>query len=159
MGLISELLRKQKPPYSDWPRSYDSFRSDMATAAGIGVARIRCHGNTWAYLQENVPQDPWRGSGTAFAPPSDDEIEAGDDGMVTVPISGTTAAAILSFCRSIQSTSSWGELDCAIGRRVGSAISRALENVIPSASAEGPTAVIYLDDQLAAAAAGDRAGT
>ncbi|WP_324790396.1 hypothetical protein [Streptomyces sp. H51] len=73
--------------------------------------------------------------------------------MVTVPLSGTTLAAVLSWCRNIQPDtlrSPWTELDRSIGRRVGAAISQALDNVIPSNGANGPTAVIYLDDRVTA---------
>ncbi|CAM5639322.1 hypothetical protein STAFG_0054 [Streptomyces afghaniensis 772] len=124
------------------------------------MARIRCHRNTWAYLLENVPKDSEtvitgheRGQGSAFRPPAQDEVTAEDDAMVTVPLSGTTLAAVLSWCRNIQPNtlrSPWTELDRSIGRRAGAAISQALDNVIPSNGADGPTAVIYLDDRVTA---------
>lgn len=157
MGFIAKLLGK--PSYSDWPASYDRFRGDMAKAAGVGVARIRCHRNTWAYLLENVPKDSettftgQREQGSAFRPPAQEEVIAEDDAMVTVPLSGTTLAAVLSWCRNIQPDtlrSPWTELDRSIGRRVGAAISQALDNVIPSNGADGPSAVVYLDDRVTA---------
>jgi len=150
VGAIARLLGKQ--PYNDWPKSYDSFRSDMAKAAGVGVARVRCHRNTWAYLEKNVPKETRQGPGAAFCPPTEEEITVEKDGMVTVPLSGTSLAAVLSFCRRIQSTfsSPWSELDRSIGRRIGAAISHALEDLIPSNGQDGPTAVIYLDDRIAA---------
>jgi hypothetical protein len=159
LGFIAKLLRK-KSPYNDWPTSYAGFRADMAKAAGVGVARIRCHRNTWAYLQENVPKDTEttftgteRGPGTAFKPPASDEIASEKDGMVTVPLSGTTLAAVLSWCRNIQPDtlrSPWTELDRSIGRRVGAAISQALDHLVPSTGTDGPTAVIHLDDRVTA---------
>ncbi|WP_074989922.1 hypothetical protein [Streptomyces misionensis] len=82
-----------------------------------------------------------------------DEVTAEEGAMVTVPLSGTTLAAVLSWCRNIQPNtlrSPWTELDRSIGRRVGAAIAQALVNVIPSNGADGPTAVIYLDDRLTA---------
>jgi hypothetical protein len=158
LGFIAKLLGK--PSYSNWPASYDSFRGDMAKAAGLGVARIRCHRNTWAYLLENVPKDSEtivtghkREQGSAFRPPAQDEVTTEENAMVTVPLSGTTLAAVLSWCRNIQPntlSSPWTELDRSIGRRVGTAISQALDNVIPSNGANGPTAVIYLDDRVTA---------
>ncbi|MFD5899633.1 hypothetical protein [Streptomyces sp. NPDC060366] len=159
MGIISSLLGG-KDPYNNWPKSYDSYRSDMAKAAGVGVARVRCHRNTWAYLEESVPRDiestiigPDRGPGTAFRPPAEDEISSDQDGMVTVPLSGTTLAAVLSWCRNVQPdpvNSPWTAVDRSIARRVGSAISQALLNVVPSNGQDGPTAVIYLDDRITA---------
>ncbi|MER5376262.1 hypothetical protein [Streptomyces sp. NPDC002553] len=156
MGIIAKLLGR--PPYSNWPSSYASYRGDMAKAAGLGVARIHCHRNTWDYLLENVPKDSEttitgheRGQGSAFRPPAQDEVTAEEDAMVTVPLSGTTLAAVLSWCRNIQPDtlrSPWTELDRSIGRRVGAAISQALDNVIPSNGADGPTAVIRLDDRV-----------
>ncbi|WP_159042929.1 hypothetical protein [Streptomyces ardesiacus] len=47
-------------------------------------------------------------------------------------------------------SSPWTELDRSIGRRVGAAISQALDNIAPSNGADGPTAVIYLDDRVTA---------
>ncbi len=158
LGLIDKLLGK--PPYNDWPASYASFRGDMVKAAGLGVARVRCHRNTWAYLLDNVPKDNEtsitghaRGQNGAFRPPAQDEVTTGKDAMVTVPLSGTALAAVLSWCRNIQPntvSSPWTELDRSIGRRVGAAISQALDNIVPSNGADGPTAVIYLDDRVTA---------
>lgn len=151
MGAIARLLGKE--PYNDWPRSYSSFRSDMATAAGVGVARLRCHRNTWAYLEEVVPRDEDRGAGDTFRPPSEEEIVAEKDGLITVPLSGTSLAAVLSWCRTAAANSirgPWSALDASIGRRVGTAISQALRNVVPSHGQDGPTAVIYLDDRITA---------
>jgi hypothetical protein len=125
----------------------------MSKAAGVGVARIRCHPNTWAYLEENVPQDEDRGPGDAFRPPAQEEIVTEKDGMITVPLSGTSLAAVLSWCRTAVSSTlrgPWSALDASIGRRVGAAISQALRNVIPSHGQDSPTAVIYLDDRIAA---------
>ncbi|MFH0245829.1 hypothetical protein ACGRHY_26360 [Streptomyces sp. HK10] len=159
MDVLAKLLGRE-PPYSDWPKSYDSFCGDMAKAAGVAVARVRCHRNTWAYLQENVPQDTEttitgteRGLSAAFKPPAQDEITSEEDGLVTVPLSGTTLAAVLSWCHNIQPNtlgSPWTALDRSIARRVGAAISQALDHVVPSSDANGPTAVIYLDDRMTA---------
>ncbi|MEV0488059.1 hypothetical protein AB0I69_46625 [Streptomyces sp. NPDC050508] len=149
MGAIARLLGKE--PYNNWPRSHDRFRSDMSKAAGIGVARIRCHRNTWVYLEENVPWATVR-PGTAFYPPTEDEVIPEKDGMVTVALSGTTLAAVLHFCHDIQIhllRKAWTDLDRAIGRRVGSAISQALLNATPSSDEDRPTTVIYLDDRIA----------
>ncbi|MFJ6901908.1 hypothetical protein [Streptomyces hokutonensis] len=150
MGAIARLLGKEL--YNNWPRNHDSFRSDMSKAAGIGVARIRCHRNTWFYLEENIPRSTGR-PGAGFSSPGEDEITAEKDGMVTVALSGTTLAAALYFCRYLQTypvTGAWTDLDRAIGRRVGSAISHALLNVTPSSDEDEPTTVIYLDDRIAA---------
>lgn len=158
---MGTLLRKfQGPPlYRNWPTSETTYRADMATAAGVGAACVRCHRNTWAYLLENVPKDreeaftaPRSQSTTTFRPPTEDEITSEKDGMVTVSLSGTTLGAVLSWCRNIQPDdigSRWTQLDRSIGRRVGAAISQALRNVIPSSGQDGPTVVIYLDDRFA----------
>ncbi|GGY07797.1 hypothetical protein [Streptomyces minutiscleroticus] len=157
MGVIARVLGKELS-YDNWPKSHDSYRSDMARAAGIGVARIRCHRTTWDYLLESVPRNfeeelySRKSAGAAFRPPSKEEITAEKDGMATVPLSGTALAAVLSWCRNIQShtvSSPWSTLDRSIGRRVGVAISQALDNVVPCRGQDGPTAMIYLDDRIA----------
>lgn len=70
----------------------------MAKAAGVGAARIRCHNNTWSYLEEAVPRDEHPGGGDDLRPPAEEEIVTEKDGMVTVPLSGTSLAAVLSWC-------------------------------------------------------------
>lgn len=73
--------------------------------------------------------------------------------MITVPLAGTSLAAVLSWCRTATShtlSGPWSALDATIGRRVGAAISQALRNVVPSNGQDGPTAVIYLDDRITA---------
>ncbi|MFE4263436.1 hypothetical protein [Streptomyces sp. NPDC056883] len=162
VGVIERMFGKGEPdpPYSDWPVSYAAYQADLAVAAGIGVARVRCHGHTWAYLLENVAKDGERAyttgpmkQGSAFRPPTEDEVSPDDDGMVTVPLSGITLAAVLSWCRNIQHSdihSEWTATDRAIGRRVGAAVSQALGNVVPSDAGASATAVVYLDDRIAA---------
>ncbi|MFF3337863.1 hypothetical protein [Streptomyces flavidovirens] len=116
------------------------------------MARVRCHRNTWAYLEENVPKATVAPR-TAFCAPTEEEITTEEDGMVTVALAGTSLAAVLHFCRDVHThlmTASWTELDRAIARRVGSAISEAMNNVIPSNGEDGPTALIYLDDKITA---------
>jgi hypothetical protein len=150
VGTIARLLGKD--PH-DWPKNYASYRSDMTRAAGVGVARIRCHRHTWLYLEQNVPEEAKSGPGIAFCPPGEDEITTEPDGMVTVPLAGTALAATLYWCREAQSsyaTKPWTPLDSAIGKRVGAAISRALRNLVPSTGPDGPTAFVYLDDRIAA---------
>ncbi|MFE0580205.1 hypothetical protein [Streptomyces sp. NPDC058874] len=160
MGI--ESLFKKKLPYEDWPKDWDYVASDMATAAGVGVARVRCHRNTWDYLAEQVPNHKKGGSGSpvevkdnVFRAPDEQDITAEGDGLVTVPLSGSALAAVLHFCSNIQDwpyrpNHAYNELDKAIGRRVGAAISQALRNVVPSSDASGPTTVIYLDDKITA---------
>lgn len=158
MGIKS--LFKKKLPYEDWPKDYAYVASDMAKAAGVGVARVRCHRNTWDYLTKEVPRHK-RGGPTipesvlnnVFRAPVEEDITAEADGLVTVPLSGSTLAAVLHFCSNIQDwpyrpNSAYNELDKAIGRRVGSAISQAMQNVVPATDASGATAVVYLDDKI-----------
>ncbi|MGK3106110.1 hypothetical protein [Streptomyces sp. WAC05858] len=157
-----ESLFKKKLPYEDWPKDLDHVTSDMAKAAGIGVARVRCHRNTWNYLAGQVPNHkkadftrPEEVEDNVFRPPAEEDITNEADGLVTVSLSGSTLAAVLHFCSNIQDRPHWpnsayNQLDKAIGRRVGASISQALLNVVPSADASGPTAVIYLDDKITA---------
>jgi hypothetical protein len=75
--------------------------------------------------------------------------------MVTVPLAGSSLASVLHFCANVQDwpylpNHAYNALDKAIGRRVGAAISQALLNVVPSADASGPTAVVCLDDKITA---------
>lgn len=159
MGI--ESLFKKKLPYTDWPKEWVNVASDMAKAAGVGVARVRCHRNTWDYLAQEVPSHKRGGSKSlevtdnVFHVPAEEDISTEADGMVTVTLAGSTLAAVLHFCANIQDwpyrpNHAYNELDKAIGRRVGAAISQALKNVVPSADTSGPTAVVYLDDKITA---------
>ncbi|MEJ8654920.1 hypothetical protein WKI65_44490 [Streptomyces sp. MS1.AVA.3] len=160
MGI--ESLFKKKLPYEDWPKDWDYVASDMAKAAGVGIARVRCHRNTWDYLAEQVPHHkrggpsaPVQVEDNVFRSPAEEDITTEADGMVTVPLAGSTLAAVLHFCANIQDwpyrpNHAYNELDKAIGRRVGAAISQALQNIVPSANSSGPTAVVYLDDKITA---------
>ena len=46
-----------------------------------------------------------RGAGDDLRPPAEEEIVTEKDGMVTVPLSGTSLAAVLSWCRTTASKS------------------------------------------------------
>ncbi|MGW3045589.1 hypothetical protein ACWC9T_37495 [Kitasatospora sp. NPDC001159] len=154
-------LFKKKLPYEEWPSSRDHLASDMAKAAGVGVARVRCHRNTWDYLAKQTPAHKEGGFSqpvdvvdNVFCPPADEDIVTEADGMVTVPLAGSTLASVLYFCANVQDrpylpNHAYNGLDKAIGRRVGAAISQALQNVVPSTDESGPTAVVYLDDKIA----------
>ncbi|MFB8442710.1 hypothetical protein ACFC7A_27030 [Streptomyces niveus] len=159
MGI--ESLFRKKLPYADWPKESENVTSDMAKAAGVGVARVRCHRNTWAYLAQEVPNHrmgadkPMEVVDNVFRLPAEEDITTETDGMVTVPLAGSTLASVLHFCANIQDwphypNHAYNELDKAVGRRVGAAISQALQNVVPSADTSEPTAVVYLDDKITA---------
>ncbi|MEV0531569.1 hypothetical protein [Kitasatospora sp. NPDC050463] len=103
-------------------------------------------------MEKNVPVETKSGPGSAFYPPAEVEITSEEDGMVTVPLAGTSLAAVLRWCREAQDTTSltpWIELDSSIGRRVGAAIAEAMERLVPSVGSDEPTAVVYLDDRIA----------
>ncbi|MFI6881175.1 hypothetical protein ACIBL6_47795 [Streptomyces sp. NPDC050400] len=161
--IVLELraLFRRKLPYKDWPGSWERVASDMAKAAGVGVARVRCHRNTWDYLASQVPDHKDGGStptsvvDNVFRAPAEEDIISEAEGLVTVPLAGSTLAAVMHFCANIQDwpyvpNRAYNELDKAIGRRVGAAISEALQNVVPAAGASGPEAVVYLDDKITA---------
>ncbi|MGW6970366.1 hypothetical protein [Streptomyces sp. NPDC054952] len=116
------------------------------------MARVRCHHTTWDYLQEQVHKEQRKfGSSRpeAFRPPENgDEITTAADGIVTVPLGGSSLAAVLDWCHEVQGILST-DLDRAIGRRIGRAISSALQNLTPSDAQGDSPAVIWLDDRIA----------
>ncbi|MEU2026185.1 hypothetical protein ABZ565_29125 [Streptomyces sp. NPDC016469] len=135
-----------------WPGRRDCA-DEVAKAAGIGVIRIRCHTTTWDYLQEGAKH--WRERQNryrpdAFRPATGDEITTSADGVVTVPLGGSSLAAILHWCFEVQGIL-YTDLERGIGRRVGRAISEALGNLAAGRGQGDPSAVIWLDDQIAAA--------
>ncbi|MFG2919781.1 hypothetical protein ACGF0D_43840 [Kitasatospora sp. NPDC048298] len=160
--VVDVMALFKKLPYQTWPGSRERVAGDMAKAAGVGVARVRCHRATWDYLAAQVPEHKKGGfsrpedvEDNVFCLPANEDIVAETDGIVTVPPAGSSLASVLHFCANIQDwpyepNRAYNELDKAIGRRVGAAISQALRHVVPSANGSGPTAVVYLDDKIAA---------
>ncbi|MFJ2900228.1 hypothetical protein ACIO87_35810 [Streptomyces sp. NPDC087218] len=162
MGILGKLLGNDGPAtipapaeraVATWPRRGLARNDEVARAAGVGLAHVRCHRTTWDYLQEQVHQqhaNRIRQGPQAFRQPADDEITTGPNGIVTVPLGGSSLAAVLDWCHEMQSCLR-EDVDRGIGRRVGLAISRALENLSPSDGQAGPVAVIWLDDRIATA--------
>jgi hypothetical protein len=153
LGIVDKVLGQKS---DTWPKKHHVHKKDLVKAAGVGVARVRCHRDTWAFLEKYVPksraEDAYNSglARDAFTPPGEDEITTEEDGMLTVPLSGTTLAAVLTWCQDIQfGTIRWNSMHKAIGRRVGIAISDALTQLVPSQDHQGPSAVIYLDDRIA----------
>ncbi|MEU5810945.1 hypothetical protein [Streptomyces sp. NPDC047718] len=136
---------------AQWPARHNRI-NEVAKAAGIGVLRVRCHTTTWDYLQEEAKAHHKKGIRTrpeAFRPPTDDEIVTGADGIVTVPLGGSSLAALYDWCFEAQSILNT-ELERGVGQRVGRAICEALENRAAVRGQGDPSAVIWLDDQIAA---------
>ncbi|WP_435059749.1 hypothetical protein [Streptomyces sp. bgisy060] len=135
-----------------WPGRRNRV-NEVAKAAGIGVIRVRCHNTTWDYLQDEAKAHHEKSSirtrPEAFRPATGDEIVTGADGIVTVPLGGASLAALFDWCFETQSVLNT-ELERGIGRRVGRAISEALEKLAASRGQGDPSAVIWLDDQIAA---------
>ncbi|MEW1699431.1 MULTISPECIES: hypothetical protein [unclassified Streptomyces] len=142
-----------------WPGQRHRI-DEVAKAAGIGVIRVRCHTTTWDYLQDETKKHDGKWSfGTrpeAFRPAPGEEIVTDDRGIVTVPLGGSSLAALFDWCFEAQSVLST-DLQRGVGRRVGRAISEALENLAAARGHGDPAAVIWLDDRIAAADAGSSA--
>ncbi|MFE7808514.1 hypothetical protein ACFU51_28355 [Streptomyces sp. NPDC057430] len=79
----------------------------------------------------------------------DANSSTGADGIVTVPLGGASLAALFDWCFEAQSILHT-ELERGIGQRVGRAISEALENLAAARGQGDPSAVVWLDDQIAA---------
>ncbi|MEV3999047.1 hypothetical protein ACFYPK_28200 [Streptomyces halstedii] len=132
-----------------WPKQRDRA-DEVAEAAAIGVIRIRCHTTTWAYLQEEGKQrhkQQFRRHPEAFRPPTGDEITT-SDGVVTVPLGGSSLAAIPDWCFTVPGILCT-DLERGMGR-VGRAIPGALENLAAARGQDDLPAVIWLDDRIAA---------
>lgn len=160
MGILGKLLGTNaratapvpaQPVVDTWPRRGLERNDEVARAAGVGLVHVRCHRTTWDYLQEQVHHqhtEAIRKGPQAFRPPAGDEITTELDGMVTVPLGGSSLAAVLDWCYEVQSVLRL-DVDRGVGRRVGLAISRALENLARSDGHSGSVAVILLDDRIA----------
>ncbi|MEU0630637.1 hypothetical protein [Streptomyces sp. NPDC005989] len=161
MGILGKLVGNDdavvvpapsRPVAADsWPRKHVSRNDEVAKAAGVGLSRVRCHHTTWTYLQEQVHHQHKlriRTQPQAFRPPTGDEITTGSDGIVTVPLGGSSLAAVLDWCHEMQGVLNQ-DLERAIGKRVGLAISQALDNLTPFDGQARSTTVIWLDDQIA----------
>ncbi|MEU7031409.1 hypothetical protein AB0A60_32535 [Streptomyces sp. NPDC046275] len=135
-----------------WPGQGNRI-DEVAKAAGVGVIRVRCHTTTWDYLQEQAKEHSGKRlrRSVAFRPPTGDEIVASADGIVTVPLGGASLAALFDWCFEAQSVLAT-DLEKGVGRQVGRAISEALDNLATVRGQGDPSAVIWLDDQIAAAA-------
>lgn len=143
---------------ANWPGRRHRI-DEVATAAGVGVVRVRCHATTWDYLQEEVKahhERSIREQPEAFRPATGEEIVTGPGGIVTVPLGGSSLAALFDWCFEAQSVLRT-DLERGVGRRVGWAVSEALENLAAARGQGDPAAVIWLDDQIAAADAGTTA--
>ncbi|MET9396025.1 hypothetical protein [Kitasatospora sp. NPDC002965] len=137
------------------PLGWGDHRLNMVKAAGIGVATLRCHKDTWAYFVEKFTSTPRGRNDSTFRPPAAEDITDEGAGMITVPISGSTLAAVLDKCRELQGPVG-SDLDKAIGRRVEAAISQALRHVVPSGGDRSAAPAIVLDDRTAPAEAAAR---
>ncbi|WP_128977540.1 hypothetical protein [Streptomyces roseicoloratus] len=148
MGLLDLLFRN---PEEDDESPYEL---KLRAAAGIGIAKIRCHADTWAYFLQEFERTSGQVPTSAFRPPANEDIVRETNGMITVPISGSSLAALLDRCcviraRSWSSSSSgnYGSVDKAIASRVEAAISEALTHVVPASEAQGAELTIVLDDR------------
>ncbi|MEU4955019.1 hypothetical protein [Streptomyces lavendulae] len=124
----------------------------LRAAVGIGIARMRCHNDTWTYLLGEFEKTSDLRTTPVFRPPADDSVVRESNGMITVPMSGSSLAALFDRCRNIRVrpwSSSWNytSLDKAIASRVESAISEALTHVTPATEAHGVELTIVLDDR------------
>ncbi|MFD5475820.1 hypothetical protein [Streptomyces hawaiiensis] len=111
------------------------------------------HQDTWAYFVEGVEKSATHRDLHVFRPAAEEEITREAGGMIVVPISGSSLAALLDRCFDIQFgawRSSWNysTLDKAIAARVSEAITRALAHVTSVATADGNELTIVLDDRL-----------
>lgn len=143
---------------ADWPGRRHRI-DEVAKAAGVGVVHVRCHATTWDYLQEEAKahhEGSIRTRPEAFRPATGEEIVTGDDGIGTVPLGGSSLAALFDWCFEVQSVLK-ADLERGVGRWVGWTISEALEKLVAARGQGDPAAVIWLDDRIAAAGAGDSA--
>ncbi|WP_018569493.1 hypothetical protein [Streptomyces sp. PsTaAH-124] len=155
-GAVRSIPAQAGP--ADWPGRRHRI-NEVAKAAGVGVVKVRCHATTWDYLQEEAKTHHKGGIRTrpeAFRPATGEEIVTGADGIVTVPLGGSSLAALFDWCFEAQSVLKT-DLERGVSRRVGWAISEALENLAAARGQGDPAAVIWLDDRIAAADAGDSA--
>lgn len=146
MGLL-DLLFRHPDEDDELP-----FGVKLRAAAGIGIAQIRCHADTWTYFLREFDKTSDHRTTSVFRPPADEDIVREPNGMITLPISGSSLAALYDRCKDIRarpwsSTWNYNGLDRAIASRVESAISEALTHVVPASEAQGAELTIVLDDR------------
>lgn len=125
-----------------------TYADKLRAAAGNGIARIRCHQDTWDYFVDEFEKTKSNRGSHVFRTRSED-IGHEDEGMILVRVSGTTLAALLDRSQhmAFQYGTSYSDLDKAIGARVSQGILRALDHVVPAAEANGSEVTIVLDDR------------
>lgn len=73
----------------------------------MGVIRIRCHTTTWDYpvaqARAHKAAKTLETRPEAFRPATGEETDAGVDGIVTVPLGGSSLAALDDWCFEAQS--------------------------------------------------------
>jgi hypothetical protein len=150
VGLLGKLRREDSYRTEVWKWEAE-HRAYLEKAAGIGRVDLRCHRDTWTHFLDEFERTKNQRDSDAFRPPDPVNVKDEGDGMLLVPLSGNTLAALLERCRRMHAEFPYSALDKAIGRRVRSAIVQALAEVLPPRGRSGPVAVIVLDDRPAAA--------
>ncbi|UKZ02957.1 hypothetical protein BOQ63_002175 (plasmid) [Streptomyces viridifaciens] len=80
----------------------------MVNVAGIGVARLGCHKDTWAYFTDALAKDSRsHGAGQAFRSPAAQDITDEGNGMVAVPLGQRAGGAAQLLSRFAGAVGNW----------------------------------------------------
>ncbi|MEW1678115.1 hypothetical protein [Streptomyces noursei] len=115
----------------------------MTAAAGVGSVQLRCHQDTWNYFLREFQKHSYNAA--SFRRPAEAAIVREDDGMIVVPLSGSTVAALLDRCNGMSRRTE--PLDHAMGVRVYEAIATVLRKIEPAGEQKIPLPPITLDDR------------
>lgn len=116
----------------------------LTAAAGVGSVQLRCHQDTWSYFLREFEKHSYNAA--SFRRPAEEAIVREDGGMIVVPLSGSTVAALLDRCNGMSRRTE--PLDHAMGARVYEAIATVLRGIEPAGGQKGPLPPITLDDRL-----------
>ncbi|MER7794852.1 hypothetical protein [Streptomyces sp. NPDC097640] len=111
-------------PLSDHD-AQDAHEALLIKAAGIGQTHLICHMDTWNFIIEQCSIGQ---RSTHFNPPAADTLSVEERGMVTVPVSGRTLAAILDQMNEDSLSGALPTVTPAVATAVRDAILEALDS-------------------------------
>ncbi|MFI1255288.1 hypothetical protein ACH4U6_16050 [Streptomyces netropsis] len=115
----------------------------LVTAASVAKIDLVCRDDLWAFTEKQTRALQEE----AFQPPSEDLIIR-DEGMVTVPLSGTNLAAVLEAMFHLDTAPDTSRVARAQAVQVYISITSVLGLVSPMSDRDNPLIPIVIDDRI-----------
>lgn len=126
---------------------------DLQTAAGVATVDVICQQDLWDFIVEHTEKH----SSSDFRPPAEGLIVQ-DEGMVTVPLSGRSLAAVLEAMYAIETDESAPAVHQALATRFFIAAHSVLAGVGARSDRLIPVLPIRIDDRSGGRGTGADAG-